>query len=151
MRPALSARASRGSAAGVAETAHAVDETTKSRSDNEAESPAARRPSQVWSGHDIGRRRQEDNVYFRNVGIRKFPTCSGRVALIVGQARLTKRLPLKTQQGNFCGQIGDWRNSPAKCCDSIKYLSSPRAEVVENRPCLRVHPPAQGVRTGVGD
>ena len=58
-------------------------------------------------------------VYFRNVGIRKFPTCSGRVALMVGQARLTKRLPLKTQQGNFCGQIGDWRNSPAKCCDSI--------------------------------
>ena len=90
-------------------------------------------------------------VYFRNVGIRKFPTCSGRVALIVGQARLTKRLPLKTQQGNFCGQIGDWRNSPAKCCDSIKYLSSPRAEVVENRPCVRVHPPAQGGRTGVGD
>ena len=65
-------------------------------------------------------------VYFRNVGIRKFPTCSGRVALMVGQARLTKRLPLKTQQGNFCGQIGDWRNSPAKCCDSIKYLSAPR-------------------------
>ena len=58
-------------------------------------------------------------VYFRNVGIRKFPTCSGRVALMVGQARLTKRLPLKTQQGNFCSQIGDWRNSPAKCCDSI--------------------------------
>src|SRR6516225_5029964 len=82
---------------------------------------------------------------------KKVRTSSGRVALMVGQARLTKRLPLKTQQGNFCGQIGDWRNSPAKCCDSIKYLSSPRAEVVENRPCVRVHPPAQGGRTGVGD
>jgi hypothetical protein len=34
-------------------------------------------------------------VYFRNVGIKEFPTC--RVAFALIGARLTKRLPLKTR------------------------------------------------------